>query len=402
MENIIKVKIYTIHSSLHNEEILNDSTIALIKSLEGSNIRFSFENDLEKLYKDSDLSLILVQSGGSENLFLENFSNFKEPYYLLTYGANNSLAASLEILAFLKNRNLEGEVLHGDSKYLEERIKFLAKKPAKPYSKINLGIIGKPSDWLISSDVNKEKALNIFGINLIDIPIEELIITYNSLNEVDNPDYWKKVKFDKKEISKAEKLYEAIKIIVQKYDLKGFTIRCFDLLTSVKTTACLALSKFNDEEIIATCEGDVPSLIGMYLLKNELDLLSFQANPSNIDVNQNKIVLAHCTVPLKMCTSYSLDTHFESGIGVAIHGEIKEGEATIFRMNSSLSKFFVESGAIKKNTYLNNLCRTQIVCKFNNLDKILRSPLGNHELIVLGNHKEEIAKLLQKYGLENN
>ena len=402
MENIIKVKIYTIHSSLHNEEILNDSTIALIKSLEGSNIRFSFENDLEKLYEDSDLSLILVQSGGSENLFLENFSNFKEPYYLLTYGANNSLAASLEILAFLKNRNLEGEVLHGDSKYLEERIKLLAKKPAKPYSKINLGIIGKPSDWLISSDVNKEKALNIFGINLIDIPIEELIITYNSLNEVDNPDYWKKVKFDKKEISKAEKLYEAIKIIVQKYDLKGFTIRCFDLLTSIKTTACLALSKFNDEEIIATCEGDVPSMIGMYLLKNELDLLSFQANPSNIDVNQNKIVLAHCTVPLKMCTSYSLDTHFESGIGVAIHGEIKEGEATIFRMNSSLNKFFVESGAIKKNTYLNNLCRTQIVCKFNNLDKILRSPLGNHELIVLGNHKEEIAKLLQKYGLENN
>lgn len=402
MENIIKVKIYTIHSSLHNEEILNDSTIALIKSLEGSNIRFSFENDLEKLYEDSDLSLILVQSGGSENLFLENFSNFKEPYYLLTYGANNSLAASLEILAFLKNRNLEGEVLHGDSKYLEERIKLLAKKPAKPYSKINLGIIGKPSDWLISSDVNKEKALNIFGINLIDIPIEELIKTYNSLNEVDNPDYWKKVKFDKKEISKAEKLYEAIKIIVQKYDLKGFTIRCFDLLTSIKTTACLALSKFNDEEIIATCEGDVPSMIGMYLLKNELDLLSFQANPSNIDVNQNKIVLAHCTVPLKMCTSYSLDTHFESGIGVAIHGEIKEGEATIFRMNSSLNKFFVESGAIKKNTYLNNLCRTQIVCKFNNLDKILRSPLGNHELIVLGNHKEEIAKLLQKYGLENN
>ena len=111
----MKVKIYPIQSNLHNQNILNESTSELIHSLKNENLTISVENDPSKLYEDSDLVLILVQSGGSENLFIKNFAQFKEPYYLLTYGVNNSLAASLEILAFLKNHNLKGEVLHGST-----------------------------------------------------------------------------------------------------------------------------------------------------------------------------------------------------------------------------------------------------------------------------------------------
>ena len=35
------------------------------------------------------VSLILIQSGGSEQLILENFDKLKQPFYLLTYGNNN-------------------------------------------------------------------------------------------------------------------------------------------------------------------------------------------------------------------------------------------------------------------------------------------------------------------------
>lgn len=396
----MKVKIYPIQSQLHNQNVLNESTSALIHSLEDENLSIAIENDASKLYEDSDLVLILVQSGGSENLFIKNFAQFKEPYYLLTYGVNNSLAASLEILAFLKNHNLKGEVLHGDTDYIRSRIKALA--PIEPTKKgsANLGLIGRSSDWLISSDVDPKTALEKFDVNLVYVPIQELIDECNKLSSFEIYDSLKDKKFDPKEVSKAERLYNAIKVLVKKYNLSGFTIRCFDLLGTLKTTACLALSHFNDEGIIATCEGDVPSMLGMYVAQKMLNEAAFQCNPSRIDTKNNEILLAHCTIPCNICKSFVLDTHYESGIGVGIHGEVKEGDATIFRLNSALTECFVEEGTIKNNQYENKLCRTQIVCNFPELDKILKTPLGNHELIILGHHKEALVKYFESVGIK--
>lgn len=396
----MKVKIYPIQSQLHNQNVLNESTSALIHSLEDENLSIAIETDASKLYEDSDLVLILVQSGGSENLFIKNFAQFKEPYYLLTYGVNNSLAASLEILAFLKNHNLKGEVLHGDTDYIRSRIKALAPIQTTKKGSANLGLIGRSSDWLISSDVDPKNALEKFDVNLVYVPIQELIDEYNKLSSFEIYDSLKDKKFDPKEVSKAERLYNAIKVLVKKYDLSGFTIRCFDLLGTLKTTACLALSHFNDEGIIATCEGDVPSMLGMYVAQKMLNEAAFQCNPSRIDTKNNEILLAHCTIPCNICKSFVLDTHYESGIGVGIHGEVKEGNATIFRLNSALTECFAEEGTIKNNQYENKLCRTQIVCNFPELDKILKTPLGNHELIILGHHKEALVKYFESIGIK--
>ena len=363
----MKVKIYPIQSQLHNQNVLNESTSTLIHSLEDENLSIAIENDASKLYEDSDLVLILVQSGGSENLFIKNFAQFKEPYYLLTYGVNNSLAASLEILAFLKNHNLKGEVLHGDTDYIRSRIKALA--PQEPVKKgsANLGLIGRSSDWLISSDVDPKTTLEKFDVNLVYIPIQELVDEYNKLDSFE--------------------IYDSL-------------IRCFDLLGTLKTTACLALSHFNDEGIIATCEGDVPSMLGMYVAQKLLKEAAFQCNPSRIDTKNNEILLAHCTIPCNICKSFVLDTHYESGIGVGIHGEVKEGDATIFRLNSALTECFVEEGSIKNNQYENKLCRTQIICNFPELDKILKTPLGNHELIILGHYKKALVEYFESVGIK--
>ena len=117
----MKINIYPIVSSLHEETRINEETFKLLNELiTNSNHQFNIVN-IDELY-NADLSLVLVQSGGSEGLFLKQFSKLKEPYYLLTYGNNNSLAASLEILSYLKDNDLNGEVLHGRTDYLNERI----------------------------------------------------------------------------------------------------------------------------------------------------------------------------------------------------------------------------------------------------------------------------------------
>ena len=116
----MKINIFPIVSSLHEANRINEETKSLLDEL-SQNKDFEINiSDVEYLY-DADLSLILIQSGGSEQLFLENYDKLKEPYYLLTYGSNNSLAASLEILSYIKDNKLKGEVLHGSVNYLSKR-----------------------------------------------------------------------------------------------------------------------------------------------------------------------------------------------------------------------------------------------------------------------------------------
>ena len=205
---------------------------------------------------------------------------------------------------------------------------------------INLGVIGRPSGWLIASDVDYKKAKDIFSINLIDIDIKELIDYTNTSNER-CPFINFNGLFDSNEIDKAYRIYLALLSIIDKYKLEGLTVRCFDLLDTVKSTSCLAFSLLNRDGIIATCEGDIPSLISMYLIKKIYNKPSFQANPSKIMVDTNEIILAHCTLPLSMCDRYALDTHYESKTGIGVKGEMRLDDVIIFKISSDLTRYEV-------------------------------------------------------------
>lgn len=379
------IRVLPICSSLHDRKSVEKEASNLLVSLTKELNEEFVISDIDHLY-DSDFSLILVLSGGSENIFLQNLAKLKPPFYLLTYGTNNSLAASLEILSYLKDHNLKGEVLHGDNLYLSKRIKELK-------NSVNLGVIGKPSDWLIASLVNYDDVKSLYNINLIDISIEEVIETYNKI--ASNGSF--NLEYNKEELNKSYRLYLALKEIVNKYQLKGFTIRCFDLLSTLKTTACLSLAHFNDEGIIATCEGDIPTMLSMYIVKEALNLPSFQANPARIDIQNKKMVFAHCTIPFKMLDHFYLDTHYESKIGVAIKGYLKEDKITLFKLSSNLKDYYLDSGKILNSLDETNLCRTQIEIKVdNNIDYFLKRPYGNHHLIIYGDHVKELKNYLAK------
>jgi len=101
-----------------------------------------------------------------------------------------------------------------------------------------------------------------------------------------------------------------------------------------------------------------------------------------------------------MTKEYNFDTHFESGIGVGIHGEMYESDITICKISNNLELFYVDQGKILKNEYRNDRCRTQIVIKLDgNVSYFLNSSLGNHHLIIYGKKKEEIRRYLTTLGL---
>jgi len=398
---MVNINIYPIKSELTYGSIISRESKKLIEGL-AKLTGYSFKLvGIDELY-DGDLGLILVQSGGSETKFMEIFDKINGPFLLLTYGSSNSLAASLEILAYIKKKGKNGEILHGSEEYISDRLTNLISEKTKLLQEksFRLGVIGRPSDWLIASDVDYLKAKKLFKVDLIDLTTQELIWLYAS-NSARLSDDRLKANYDKEELNKAYRVYKSLKQMVKDHRLDGLTIRCFDLLGSVKTTACLGLALLNEKGIVASCEGDIPSMLSCFVIKRILDLPSFQANPCYVDVNKNTVIFAHCTLPLNMAKTYEFNTHFESNIGVGIHGVMDKREVTVLKLDANLDKFFCAEGKLNENLYRKDLCRTQIEVGLNQpVSYFLNSPLGNHHLICYGHHKEELAKYLNGLGLE--
>lgn len=388
----MKIHVYPIVSSLHEEAIIETNSNQMIQELEQILQIPIHYTDLLHLY-EADLSFILVQSGGSEGAFLSILSKLKEPIYLLTYGTNNSLAASMEILSYLRDQHLKAEILHGPIPYLVDRIQTLM-KPKKAKSIVNLGVIGEPSDWLIASKVDYQKCLDRFGIQLKDIPLSEVITSSSKQEKMSLPSHFD---YNPVELTKAFTIHHRLEEVVQKHQLKGFTIRCFDLLNTVDTTGCLGLSLLNQSGIIGSCEGDIPAMLSMYLLFQATNQIGFQANPAWIDTFLNQIKFAHCTIPLNMVEDYHLRTHFESGKGVAISGLMKHEKVTIFKLSRNLEDFYLEEGFIISTPREENLCRTQVVIQLPEVSYFLEKPYGNHHIIIYGHHKEKIINYMNQF-----
>lgn len=402
----MNIGLYTLTSPLHDEQAVNAASKEFVSAIEGElGVEFDFCGPDFSSYGKHDLDVIYVRTGGTENLFSEVFPNLQGNIMLLTSGKSNSLAASLEILSYLNQHDRKGEIIHGSVEYIAERLRVLTQINAakKALDGMNLGVIGQPSDWLISSNADQAAVKAKLGISLVNIPIEELIELVKS--DEDLTEYLPSNATElsarvpsaiQKYTKGALRIYCALKKIVLQYNLSGLTLRCFDLLSSVENTGCLALAMLNAEGIAAGCEGDVPTLLTMVIGKTLTGQCGFQANPSRINPQTGEMLLAHCTIPFDMIRAYSFNTHFESGIGIAVHGEVPEGYATIAKFSGDLQRQFFCKADLTSNPYEQSLCRTQITLKVDRTamvngiptdictDYFLKSPIGNHHVVFTG------------------
>ena len=357
--------------------------------------------------KEPLFDIVLIGSGGTENLFLKELNTLKEPVVLLSTSRNNSLPACLEIKTYLENHNKLCFLLSGNEEHIANMLKHIATiiNAYNSSFNANLGLIGGPSSWLIASPVDTKKIKENFKVNIIKIKMQELddLIKESEnemldLKEVNHANELINKYKDKDVVHGALVIYVALKKIVKKYNLKGLTIRCFDLLKKYKNTACLALALLNEEGVTAGCEGDVPSLLTMYFLNTLTGRSSFMANPSKFNYEDHTLLLAHCTVPLNMTSSYSLDTHFESGLGIGVRGEMPEGRITICKIapDYTLDNCVCLPASIKECPHLEGYCRTQILVSLGEegLLDILKASFGNHLIVSYGDVYQDFFPLL--------
>ena len=350
--------------------------------------------------KDEAMTVVFVGGGGTEGRFLKLEPYLKAPVFLLTSGENNSLAASMEILSYLRQKGVQAEILHGDLDDTAARLADLVQvfKVKRELQGLRLGSVGEPSDWLISSHVDAQAVREKTGIELVTISMEEFFAEIEK-HQVEENEYTRLLRqqpWPEAEMQKSLEIYGALKRICQKYQLAGVTVRCFDLLGPVKSTGCLALASLNAEGVYGGCEGDMPSLIAMTLIGKLTDQPVFMCNPSRILSQQKQIIFAHCTLPLTMPSAFRLMTHFESDLGVALAGHLREGAATVFKCSALMDRYFVQDGEIIENLNEKHLCRTQIrVSLPQGLDMLLREPIGNHHLIVLGHYTRRVQEFFR-------
>ena len=403
------MRLFTLTSDLHGELARSAHNEQFIKDIEAL-LGQPFD------YREADFSdygaagdIIYVRTGGTEAIFKEVFAGHEGARVrLLTSGQSNSLAASMEILSWLRLQGLDGEIIHGTvEEAASELLRYYPRRPREvsslvhPFADLGIldgkryGVVGHPSDWLISSDVDYAQVREVLGAQLIDIPISELVELVKagkgegrgavSLKPLNEPRYGKPITGAGFDDSLA--IYRALRQIISTYRLDGLTLRCFDLLTALGNTGCLSLAMLNAEGFVATCEGDIPAMLSMAVVRQRFGKSGFQVNLSRIA--GGSFLFAHCTVPLDMVTDYCYDTHFESGIGVAIHGELPIGGARIYKISADLQSCIDEEVELYANSYEDNLCRTQVLVSPSGHSAkelkryFLRSPLGNHHILVI-------------------
>ena len=393
--------IYTITSGLHDEAAVSRLSDAFLKGVfpEGG---FAFKGSDFSDFGTHTLDLIYVRTGGAEGIFKallpEMLARGTERYYLLTSGKSNSLAASLEILSYLRQQGLKGEVLHGSDTYVAERIHLLEKvqEARARLREMRIGVIGQPSDWLIASQADPIALLDKLGVRMVEVPMEELLVEIGKAQGEPAPAEQEMDRKVREAYPGAVKIYNALKVLVARHGLDAFTLRCFDLLSTVGNTGCLALACFNSEGVPASCEGDVPALLSMMIAHALTGVTGFQANPARIDTETGEMLFAHCTIPFNMVEDWQFDTHFESGIGVGIHGLFPEGPVTVFKVSGDLKRHFAAEGELHGNQYEQNLCRTQVILRLSPEDAryFLTDPIGNHHIIIPGRCKALLEELL--------
>ena len=368
---------------------------------------------VEENYIDRAIPLLFfLLTGGTEQhtykLILERKKHFEnEPIILLTHPGNNSLPAALEILARLKQEGINARIIYLDEnsdkdcwKEVEKTVKYF--EIYHKLKKTKIGLIGEPSDWLIASTINTATIKNYWGPQIVNLSLDELknLIPQIKDEEIEDEHYAfvnKAANFkepSKKDLKNVVKVYLALKKLVDQHKVDSLSLRCFDLVTELKTTGCFALSKLNDYGIVAGCEGDIISTIGMIWANYLTDQIPWMANPARIDEQNNSLWLAHCTVPLGMVENYKLRSHFEYGLGVGIEGELSKGKATLFRLGGkNLDKLWISNAEIIQSGADENLCRTQALVKLhggNKVSDLLKEPLGNHMLLLRGNYSKEM------------
>jgi L-fucose isomerase-like protein len=362
----------------------------------------------------ADPTFLLVATGGSEGVILEWWIRRREmsadaPLWLIAHPGNNSLPAALEVLARLQQDGTPGRIFYlqgpDDRKGLEEISNAAHDLDIRHrMQRTRIGLVGPPSDWLVASTPDAATVTKAWGPTVVPVAMDEVTTISENIAEDEVAHHVSRLVEGAGEVREptpsdlhdAARLFLALERTAADHRLDALTVRCFDFVLDQRTTGCFALSQLTDTGVIAGCEGDLVSTIGLLWAHLLTDEKPWMANPAQLDPERNTLWLAHCTVPRSLVSGYCLRSHFESGLGVGIQGVLPPGPVTLLRIGGrDMDRVWLAEGEIRGSGNAENLCRTQAqvgLTRGGAVVDLLREPLGNHLVLVRGHHRERMQQ----------
>ncbi|MCR5709737.1 MAG: hypothetical protein K6G79_04575 [Bacteroidales bacterium] len=372
-------------------------------------------NSCDLPHDDTSRTVCFIATGGTEEIFKDYLETIPRPVMLLSDGLHNSFAASLEIKTWLTAQGVPSTLFNAPLDSSPEFFESLGKRifgsftaeplelgdpvptfpknVLKSFEKTKIGLVGGASGWLISSEVDIPAVESRYGVKFEEIPLSEIESRYAGIagedpgidGIVERMERYLTGDRHAGDLRDAARMYLALKGMCTEHSLGALTLKCFGILNSCRTTACLGFSLLNDEGIVAGCEGDIPALWTMLYVRHAFGEEAFMANPASSSRRELTVDFAHCTIPLGMVHGYRLPSHFESRTGIGIAGSVPSGRYCIIKISGTkLDRYYSSEGDIIMNTNIPQRCRTQVRFRFpseEEFDRFFRVSKGNHIIL---------------------
>ena len=215
-------------------------------------------------YGSPDPLCFLVATGGTERVVLDLYTARQEfvpdePVLLVAHPGNNSLPASLEVLARLHQEGARGRIVFlrapGDDTGLAELAQALDDVAVLAALRgTRIGLVGDPSDWLVASSPDADVVRDVWGPEVVPIALGELEVAIDAAVDANVQEAmadlgggaYESLEPSEGEMADVARVYAGLQALVDRYDLDALTLRCFDLVLDRKTTGCFALSALTE------------------------------------------------------------------------------------------------------------------------------------------------------------
>jgi len=358
-----------------------------------------------RYFKRAGIDLICVKlaTWSSDDLILDISSACDVPFIFWTYPHIHagSLCGGMQFNATFKELNKECALVYKDDKEALDKISIYAKCVAlrNKLKTVKLGRIGNRTQGMSEVIIDELSVREIIGPRIPGFGLDEFKELVKEFTDNDAYRDWEKIKNIAGKVSVSEtdglnaiKNYLALKKLISSNNLDGVTIECYPRYMG---KVCLAFSMLADEGIPGACEGDINSLILMYILMNlsgdpvhDIDLLF-------LFEEDNSILGSHCG-----CSSFNLAISNRSielanvrlaNKGTCVLFPSKPGKVTMANLIGRKGTYrmgVIEGEAIETGmVFPGNPLRVKLPLPIKDfLNKVERFALGHHWVVAYGNY----------------
>ncbi len=364
-----------------------------------------------------DVICVKLATWSSDNLIIDMNSECDVPFIFWTYSHVHagSLCGGQQFNMVFKELNKDCIFVYKEDKDALKKISTYVRCVAlkNKLNTIRLGRIGNRTQGMSEVVCDEFSIKEVIGPRIHSIGLDEFKGIINEIPEDLARSDWQKIKNKVGKVSASEfdglnaiKNYLALKKLINSKHLDGITIECYPRYMG---EVCLGFSILADEGIPGACEGDINSLILMYIMMGLSGQPVHDIDPLYLFEEDNSILGSHCG-----CGSFQLAVSNQSieltnvrlaNKGLCVVFSSKPGKVTLANLVGRKDTYrigVIEGEAIETELmFPGNPIRIKLPLSTNDfLDIVEERALGHHWIVAYGSHDFSLRKLATLLGID--